>query len=76
MRQMFGSDCCCDLLGAEITLSPVHVYAMGVIGKGSGLAIRFPRFTGNYRLDKATEDATATTEIVEKILSLRESMME
>jgi DNA ligase-1 len=35
------------------------------IRKGSGLAIRFPRFTGNYRLDKAAEDATASMEIVE-----------
>lgn len=39
--------------------------AMDVIRKGSGLAIRFPRFTGNYRLDKAAEDATTVEEIVE-----------
>ncbi|MGB8779642.1 MAG: hypothetical protein WCD81_03215 [Candidatus Bathyarchaeia archaeon] len=38
---------------------------MDVIPKGSGLAIRFPRFTGNYRLDKAAEDATTVNEIVE-----------
>ncbi|MEM3731303.1 MAG: ATP-dependent DNA ligase [Candidatus Bathyarchaeia archaeon] len=54
-----------EILGAEITLSPVHVCAMDVIRKGSGLAIRFPRFTGNYRLDKAAEDATTVNEIVE-----------
>jgi len=54
-----------EILGAEITLSPVHVCAMDAIRKGSGLAIRFPRFTGNYRLDKAAEDATTTSEIVE-----------
>jgi DNA ligase-1 len=47
-----------EILGAEITLSPIHTCAMGSIRKGSGLAIRFPRFTGNYRLDKAAEDAT------------------
>jgi DNA ligase-1 len=29
------------------------------------LAIRFPRFTGKYRLDKAPEDATTSKEIVE-----------
>jgi len=34
------------------------------IRKGSGLAIRFPRFTGNYRLDKAAEDATTSKEII------------
>jgi len=38
---------------------------MDVIRKGSGLAIGFPRFTGNYRLDKASEDATTVQEIVE-----------
>ena len=54
-----------EILGAEITLSPIHVCAMDAIRKGSGLAIRFPRFTGNYRLDKAAEDATTISEIVE-----------
>ena len=54
-----------EILGAEITLSPIHVCAIDVIRKGSGLAIRFPRFTGNYRLDKAAEDATTVEEIVE-----------
>jgi len=54
-----------EVLGAEITLSPVHVCAMDVVRKGSGLAIRFPRFTGNFRLDKAAEDATTVKEIVE-----------
>jgi len=54
-----------EVLGAEITLSPIHTCAMDTIRKGSGLAIRFPRFTGNYRLDKAAEDATSAEEIVE-----------
>jgi DNA ligase-1 len=54
-----------EILGAEITLSPIHTCAMDAIRKGSGLAIRFPRFTGNYRLDKSAEDATTSTEIVE-----------
>ena len=53
-----------EVIGAEITLSPIHTCAMDAIRKGSGLAIRFPRFTGNFRLDKAAEDATNTTEIV------------
>jgi DNA ligase-1 len=54
-----------EILGAEITLSPIHTCAMHSIRKGSGLAIRFPRFTGNCRLDKAAEDATTSSEIVE-----------
>ncbi|MCK4313662.1 ATP-dependent DNA ligase [Candidatus Bathyarchaeota archaeon] len=53
-----------EILGAETTLSPVHVCAMDVIRRGSGLAIRFPRFTGNYRFDKSAEDATTSAEIV------------
>jgi DNA ligase-1 len=54
-----------EILGAEITLSPIHTCAMDSIRKGSGLAIRFPRFTGNYRMDKAAEDATTSAELVE-----------
>jgi DNA ligase-1 len=54
-----------EVLGAEITLSPIHVCALDAVRKGSGLAIRFPRFTGNYRADKAAEDATTSVEIVE-----------
>ena len=51
--------------GAEITLSPIHTCAMNVIRAASGLAIRFPRFTGKYRVDKSPEDATTTKEVVE-----------
>ncbi len=51
--------------GAEITLSPIHTCAMNVIRKESGLAMRFPRFTGKYRVDKSAEDATTTQELVE-----------
>ena len=54
-----------EILGAEVTLSPIHLAAMDVIRKGSGMAIRFPRFTGKYRTDKAPEDATTSKEIVE-----------
>ena len=54
-----------EVLGAEITLSPIHTCALDSVRKGSGLAIRFPRFTGNYRVDKAPEDATTSAEILE-----------
>jgi DNA ligase-1 len=54
-----------EVLGAEITLSPIHTCAMDSVREGSGLAIRFPRFTGNYRVDKAPEDATTSAEILE-----------
>ena len=54
-----------EIIGAEITLSPIHTCAANIIREGSGLAIRFPRFTGNFRLDKSAEDATAVDEVVE-----------
>jgi DNA ligase-1 len=54
-----------EIRGAELTLSPVHTCAMNVIRQRSGIAIRFPRFTGKYRVDKSAEDATTTEEIIE-----------
>ncbi len=54
-----------EVVGAEITLSPTHTCARDVIEKGSGLAIRFPRFTGRWRDDKSPEEATTTGELVE-----------
>lgn len=65
-----------EILGAEITLSPIHTCAMGSIRKGSGLAIRFPRFTGNYRLDKSAEDATTAEEIIEMYRSQLKKIVE
>ncbi len=54
-----------EILGAEITLSPIHMAAMNLVRKGRGMAIRFPRFTGKYRTDKSPEDATTSKEILE-----------
>lgn len=54
-----------EILGAELTLSPSHTCAFGVVKKDSGLAVRFPRFTGKWRENKAPEDATTVKEIVE-----------
>lgn len=49
----------------EITLSPLHTCALGSVRRGSGLALRFPRFTGKYRDDKSPEDATTSKEALE-----------
>jgi DNA ligase-1 len=54
-----------EIIGDEITLSPIHTCARDSIKKGSGLAVRFPRFTGKWREDKSPEDATSTREIVD-----------
>ncbi|MEM2910647.1 MAG: ATP-dependent DNA ligase, partial [Nitrososphaerota archaeon] len=53
-----------EIIGDEITLSPVHTCCWGLVREGSGLAIRFPRFTGRFRLDKSPEDATTSSEIM------------
>jgi DNA ligase 1 len=54
-----------EVIGAEITLSPIHTCGMNSVRPGAGLAVRFPRFTGRYRTEKAAEDATHDVEIVE-----------
>ena len=59
-----------EVAGAELTLSPVHTAAWEAVRPGSGLAIRFPRFTGRWRDDKAPEDATTTDELLELFRAL------
>ncbi len=54
-----------EVIGDEITLSPVHTCAWGKVKPDAGLAIRFPRFTGRWRDDKSPQDATTEQEIVE-----------
>ncbi len=54
-----------EVIAAEITLSPTYPCGMDAIRKGSGLALRFPKFTGRIRFDKAPEDATTEKELIE-----------
>ena len=54
-----------EVRGAELTVSPVHTAAQDSVRPGAGLAIRFPRFTGRWRDDKAPEDATTVKELLE-----------
>ena len=54
-----------EVLSAELTLSPNHTAGWGQIKEHSGLAMRFPRFTGRWRDDKAAQDATTTQELVD-----------
>ena len=60
-----------EILSAELTLSPNYTAAWGQIKPDAGLAMRFPRFTGRWRDDKAPEDATTTQELVELFLGAR-----
>ncbi len=54
-----------ETIASEITLSPIHPAAFNAIREGSGLALRFPKFTGKIREEKGPEDATTVKEIVE-----------
>lgn len=53
-----------EVLGDEITASPLHLAAFGEIRKDAGLAIRFPRFT-RWREDKSAEEVTRVGEILD-----------
>ncbi len=61
-----------EVIGAELTLSPVHTAGRNLIkrelGKTAGIAIRFPRFV-RWRPDKKPEDATSPRELFEMYLA-------
>jgi DNA ligase-1 len=54
-----------EVLSAELTLSPNATAGWGQLKENSGLAMRFPRFTGRWRDDKTPQDSTTTTELVQ-----------
>jgi DNA ligase-1 len=53
-----------EIVASEITLSPIHTTAKDAIRRGSGLALRFPKFTGKIRTEKAPEDASTDQEVI------------
>ncbi|PIW32625.1 MAG: ATP-dependent DNA ligase [Nitrosopumilales archaeon CG15_BIG_FIL_POST_REV_8_21_14_020_37_12] len=53
-----------EVVASEITLSPIHKAARGAIRKDTGLALRFPKFTGKIRVEKAAEDASTNEEVL------------
>jgi DNA ligase 1 len=54
-----------EIIASEITLSPIHPAGMNSVRQGSGLALRFPKFTGKVRDEKRAEDATSVKEVLE-----------
>jgi DNA ligase-1 len=54
-----------EVVAAELTPSPNHTAGRGRLPDDAGLALRFPRFTGRWRDDKAADDATTTDEMVQ-----------
>jgi DNA ligase 1 len=53
-----------EVLAAELNVSPHHTAGWGLLKEDAGLALRFPRFTGRWRDDKAPTDATTVEEAV------------
>ena len=53
-----------EILGAELTLSPLHTCCLDSVRPGVGISIRFPRFI-RWRDDKRPEDATTPQELLE-----------
>ncbi|MDP8012179.1 MAG: ATP-dependent DNA ligase [Thermoplasmata archaeon] len=64
-----------EIIGAELTLSPSHTCCMDIVEKGSGISIRFPRFTGRIRTDKKPDEATTAKEILELYRSQKKKLV-
>ena len=53
-----------EVVASEITLSPIHKTGFDMIRKDSGLALRFPKFTGKIRTEKSVDDASTDEEVI------------
>ena len=53
-----------EIIGSEITLSPIHTVGINYFRKDVGLAVRFPKFNKKIRLDKTAEDSTTVDDII------------
>jgi DNA ligase-1 len=53
-----------EIVASEITQSPIHKTAFGKIREDTGLALRFPKFTGKIRTEKKSEDASTDEEVI------------
>ena len=60
----FDPELVIEIVASEITSSPIHKTAKNKIKKGSGLALRFPKFTGKIRSEKLPENASTDQEVI------------
>ena len=53
-----------EIVASEITQSPIHKTALDKLKEKTGLALRFPKFTGKIRTEKNSEDASTDEEVI------------
>ncbi|MDC0187290.1 ATP-dependent DNA ligase [Candidatus Nitrosopelagicus sp.] len=53
-----------EIVASEITQSPIHKTALDKLKENTGLALRFPKFTGKIRTEKNSEDSSTDEEVI------------
>lgn len=70
----FVPDLVIEVVCSEITVSPIHTAAYGIVRKDAGLALRFPKFTGRVRDDKSPMNASTSQEVVALYLGQKKTV--